>query len=238
MIAGLTIQNWVLDWDIKVVTFLVRLLIAAACGFIIGLERKRRAKEAGPRTHTIVCMASCILMIISKYAFGDLFDGTDGVKGADPARIAAQVVSGIGFLGAGLIFYKKDFLHGLTTAAGIWATSAIGLAIGAGLIIIGVASTIMLMLVQIILHRTNVLKSSQNIILRLVVVLPDENAMEEIIKILNVKKFLKFKTYTNKDGQVQADVDVLTNIKVTERDLYKITADNKFILSIEKSDEI
>ena len=69
-------------------------------------------------------------------------------------------------------------------------------------------------------------------------VLPDENAMESIIKTLNVKKFIKFKTYTNKEGQIQADVDVLTNIKVTERDLYKITADNKFILSIEKSDEI
>ena len=106
----------------------VRLLIAVLCGFIIGYERKNRNKEAGIRTHVIVTVASCLMMMVSKYGFGDLdtarFDGS---------RIASQIVSGIGFLGAGMIFVHKNSIKGLTTAAGIWATSGIGMAIGSGM---------------------------------------------------------------------------------------------------------
>ena len=87
------------------------LLLAAVLGFVIGLERKVREKEAGIRTHTIVAFGSALMMVISKYAFG---------AEADSARVAAQIVAGIGFLGAGIIVYKKNVVHGLTTAAGIW----------------------------------------------------------------------------------------------------------------------
>ena len=130
--------------------YVVRILIATLCGFSIGFERKRRSKEAGMRTHSIVAMGACLMMIISKYAFWDMpsekFDG---------ARIAAQVVSGIGFIGTGMIVYSKGALHGLTTAAGIWATAGIGMTIGAGgnvMLLVGVASTVLIIFVHIFLH--------------------------------------------------------------------------------------
>ena len=140
--------------------FCFRLLIACACGAAIGAERSRRFKEAGVRTHIVVCFAAALIMIISKYGFADLTnpDGSDfpGVRGADSARVAAQVVSGISFLCAGVIYKNGGTVKGLTTAAGIWLTAGIGLAIGAGLFVLGVCGTAMIMLVQVVLHRVNV----------------------------------------------------------------------------------
>ena len=101
----------------------------------------------------MVACASALMMLISKYGFADMTIGADGVRGADGARIAAQVVSGIGFLGAGMIFVHKNTVTGLTTAAGIWATSGVGLAIGAGMYIVGIAASVIVILAQILLHK-------------------------------------------------------------------------------------
>lgn len=107
--------------DIEVIytnlEFLLKILLATFMGAIIGFERKSRNKEAGIRTHAIVCLASALMMIVSKYGFFD-------VERIDASRIASQVVTGIGFLGAGLIFIKNNSVNGLTTAAGVWATAA------------------------------------------------------------------------------------------------------------------
>ena len=118
---------------------LVNIFLSVILGFAIGFERKHRLKEAGIRTHTVVCLGSALIMVISKYGFMDI----EGIN-SDPARIAAQIVTGIGFIGAGMIVYKQRSVHGLTTAAGIWATSGIGMACGAGLYIIAVGATIIL----------------------------------------------------------------------------------------------
>lgn len=137
--------------------FFARILLACLCGACIGFERSKRLKEAGIRTHIIVCCAAALLMIISKYGFADLtaLDGAvfNGTRGADPARIAAQVVSGVSFLGAGVIFKNGSTIKGLTTAAGIWATAGIGLAIGAGLYILGIFATVVIALLQILMHK-------------------------------------------------------------------------------------
>ncbi len=133
--------------------YILRMLIACICGITIGIERRNRAKEAGIRTHCVVACASALMMIISKYGFMDMPIGENGFRGADGARIAAQVVSGIGFLGAGMIFVHKNTITGLTTAAGIWATSGVGLAIGAGMYLIGIAATIIIITVQLLLHK-------------------------------------------------------------------------------------
>ena len=106
-------------WDL-----ILRLVVASCFGALIGLDREYRAKEAGLRTHFLVCLGSALFMIVSQHGFSDVL-GTAGV-GLDPSRIAAQVVSGIGFLGAGTIIIQKQFVRGLTTAAGLWATAAIG----------------------------------------------------------------------------------------------------------------
>ena len=136
---------------------LLRLLVASACGIVIGIERSRRFKDAGVRTHFLVSFSACLLMIISKYAFSDLVNVPElgiGMKEADPARIAAQVVSGVSFLGAGIVFRDKHHtVKGLTTAAGIWAASGVGLAIGAGLYYLGLASTLIVIVLQLVMHK-------------------------------------------------------------------------------------
>lgn len=137
--------------------FFIRILLACLCGACIGIERSRRLKEAGIRTHVIVCCAAALMMIVSKYGFADLTSAAgevfNGTRGADPARIAAQVVSGISFLGAGVIFKHGNTIKGLTTAAGIWATAGIGLAIGSGMFVIGIFTTAVVAAMQILMHH-------------------------------------------------------------------------------------
>ena len=118
----------------------LRMLTAGLCGIIIGLERELRAKEAGVRTHFLVCLGSALLMVVSVYGYvtAEQFGLT---RGADVGRIAAQIVSGIGFIGAGTIMVNRHNITGLTTAAGLWAVAGIGMAIGGGLYVIGIAST-------------------------------------------------------------------------------------------------
>ena len=134
-----------LAWSMQI-ELIIRLLVAGVCGCLIGYERKNRNKEAGIRTHIIVAIASCLMMEISKYGFSDIGD-------FDGARLAAQVVSGIGFLGAGMIFVHKNSVKGLTTAAGVWATSGIGMAIGAGMYVIGAITTVIIFVFQILFHK-------------------------------------------------------------------------------------
>ena len=142
------------------VEFFLRVLIACVCGAAIGFERSKRLKEAGIRTHVIVCCAAALTMIVSKYGFADMVSpdgaGLYGTKGTDPARLAAQIISGVSFLGAGIIFRNGNSVKGLTTAAGIWATAGIGLAIGAGMYIIGIFSTAVVAAIQIIMHKITI----------------------------------------------------------------------------------
>lgn len=137
--------------------YFFRLVIAAACGFLIGMERKNRAKEAGVRTHCIVACAAALMMIVSKYAYFDLISGIS-FPGAevklDPSRVASSIVSGIGFLGAGMIFVQRQTVTGLTTAAGIWATAGIGMAVGGGMYAVGIFATVLILIIQIILHKS------------------------------------------------------------------------------------
>ena len=130
--------------------FFIRIVLAAVLGALVGLERSKRQKEAGVRTHCIIACTSALFMILSKYSFIDVTT-IDGLRGADPARIAAQVVSGISFLGAGVIFKNGNSIRGLTTAAGMWGTSAIGMAVG--MYWLGLIEAAVLVAIQIILHR-------------------------------------------------------------------------------------
>lgn len=132
-----------LDW-------LLRIILAAFCGAVIGYERAIQRKSAGVRTHIVVAIASALFMIVSKYGFSDVLN-LHGVA-LDPSRIAAQVVTGISFIGAGTILVRREQVSGLTTAAGVWATSAIGMAIGAGMYFIGILATAFLFIVQMLFH--------------------------------------------------------------------------------------
>ena len=142
-------------FEMQYLYYIVRIIVAGLCGGLIGYERKVRAKGAGIRTHCVVACAAALMIIISKYAFFDVI--SDGLlAGADirldPSRVASTIVSGVGFLGAGTIFVNKNKISGLTTAAGIWATSGVGMAIGSGMYLVGIAATIIIVFTQVFLH--------------------------------------------------------------------------------------
>ena len=126
--------------------FILRIFVAAMLGGAIGLEREYRAKEAGLRTHFLVALGSALFMVVSAYGFDGIKLGEE--QRWDVARIAAQVVTGIGFIGAGTIIFNKseNIIRGLTTAAGVWVTAAIGLACGGGMYILAIVSTALVLI--------------------------------------------------------------------------------------------
>ena len=166
--------------------FILRLFLAGIMGAIIGLDREYRAKEAGYRTHFLVSLGSALIMIVSQHGFGEILD-TPNVN-LDPSRIASQVVTGIGFIGAGTIILHKQIVRGLTTAAGIWATSGIGLAIGAGMYTLGISATVLTLIgleVLSFLFKSIGMKSSA-------VEFSTENkeTLNQLVKKFNSKDFL------------------------------------------------
>lgn len=123
----------------------IRLLLAALLGSLVGLERERLERGAGLRTHMLVAVGAALFMLVSAFGFADALGHQNVVL--DPSRVAAQVVSGIGFLGAGTIILRKEIVHGLTTAASLWAVAAIGLATGGGLYVAAVAATFVVLFI-------------------------------------------------------------------------------------------
>lgn len=131
-----------------------RLLIAGFCGGVIGHERENRRKPAGVRTHTVVGVASALMMLISKYGFNDVLNEYTKL---DPSRVAAGVVTAIGFLGSGMIIARNKSVSGITTSAGIWATVGVGLAVGSGMIYLGIATSVIVVLVEMFLGRGGIM---------------------------------------------------------------------------------
>ena len=127
------------DWEL-----ILRLLLAALLGSAIGIERERLLWAAGLRTHMLVCVGSCLIMIVSAYGFTAVI-GPRVIL--DPSRIAAQVVSGVGFLGAGSIILRNEVIKGLTTAASLWAVAGLGLAVGGGLYLAAGAATVIILII-------------------------------------------------------------------------------------------
>lgn len=132
--------------------YVCRMLGAALCGICIGYERENNLKMAGIRTHVIVALTASMMMIISKYGFDDVI-GLEGFR-LDPSRIAAGVVTAVGFLAASVIFNHKMNISGLTTAAGIWATVGIGMAFGTGMYVVGAVATLGVVSLQFLSHRS------------------------------------------------------------------------------------
>ncbi len=212
-------------------TCLINILLALILGFFIGFERKSRSKEAGIRTHAIVCLGSALMMVVSKYGFIDL----EGIN-SDPARIAAQIVTGIGFLGAGMIVYKRRSVHGLTTAAGVWATAGIGMACGAGLYVMSIGSAILLIGAQYFFHsKLKFLRQKRTFELK-ITFLNTTNEHEIVKNIFAIEHFKKL-VITQKDEGVLYIVTLSTDHEYRSEKLCEIMQENKFILSAERCDE-
>ena len=143
------------EWNTEIID-VFRLMLSCICGFVIGYERQERIRQkhirsAGLRTHMLVALACAAMMLISKYGFMDVLWYDDNVR-VDVSRVAAGIVSGVGFIGAGIIFMRRENIMGLTTASGLWATAAVGMAIGAGMYVCGIAVTVLILLIQNLDH--------------------------------------------------------------------------------------
>lgn len=135
---------------IQQLEWVARIILAGICGGAIGYERESRKKTAGLRTHVIVAVSSALMIVLSKYGFQDVLGQYVRL---DPSRIAAGTVTAIGFLGSGIIFSRNKNISGVTTSAGIWATLGVGMAVGAGMYVIGIATTGIVVLVEIFIGR-------------------------------------------------------------------------------------
>lgn len=207
--------------------YLLATLLSVVLGFCIGIERKTRAKEAGVRTHTIVSFGACLLMIISKYGFSE--------SNADVARVAAQIVSGIGFIGAGMIVYRKNAVHGLTTAAGIWATAGIGMACGAGLYFVAIGGTIIMILVQCILYINCKLFNLKRTYRINISFIQTDNETEKIKEIFGTKHFQKLNVVRGE--KTIYNVSIITEQEKSSAEIDRILKNNTFIMSIERCDD-
>lgn len=205
--------------------YMLRILVASVCGCIIGFERKNRNKEAGMKTHAIVALGSALIMVISKYCFND-------VPMPDSGRLAAQVVSGIGFLGAGIIFVRNNVVSGLTTAAGVWATCGIGLAVGSGNYFIGVMSTVLMILVQIVLHSRLFSRDiAQDTII--VVIKNDINILKDMKMILERENVELTSIEINRldDQNIRIEASVSFYIPILRERLHEMFLENDNIVS-------
>ena len=205
---------------------LLPLLLSILLGFAIGLERKYRLKEAGVRTHTIVCFGSALMMVVSKHAF----------EAADTARVAAQIVSGIGFIGAGMIVYRQHEVRGLTTAAGVWTTAGIGMACGSGkLYWLAIGATVLMITIQCILHLPcSIFRTPKTYSVKIEFVQNvDENLM--IKELFGTDRFNKL-VITRENGQTIYSATLNTEKEYSSTRLNEIMQEHSFIRSLERCD--
>ena len=191
---------------------LMRLFLAAFLGGIVGIERGSGDRPAGLRTHILVCTGSALIMVVSMYAF----DGFDVPR--DPGRIAAQVVSGIGFLGAGTILHEGLTVRGLTTAASLWMVAAIGLAIGGGMIKIGIASTVIMLVTLVVFHGwEKKFPGATRIERRYIHIVAHNNsdAVSEILKYLTEQK-IKVRNINLKNDDLQDTISLELFLKINK----------------------
>ncbi len=221
--------------------FFLRIVVASLCGAAIGFERTRRFKEAGIRTHILVAAASALMMIVSKYGFADLQTATGGyfagTSGADASRIASQVITGISFLGAGVIFKLGSSVKGLTTAAGIWATSGIGIAIGAGMYFEGIFVTALIIVSQFIMHRITIGKDSIRSA-QITVAVKDSSVFREEFERLLESKNAKASydgVIKNENGSITLEISVTFSRNDSIEELVCFAEQNSNIISLENS---
>lgn len=212
-------------WETELV-FLLRVLVGGLLGFGIGIERSRRQKEAGMGTHFTVGLASALFTCVS-IGMGDYGDG---------ARVAAQIVTGIGFLGAGIIFFRRESLHGLTTAAIIWSTSAIGMCCGMGMYIMAAGGTIMVVVVQIILHTRPFKKHGQRLLL-IKYRRTGEGLQEALKAYFGITQYYRYKVSKSDDGfTIEAVIRPAQNYFA--EDIAKFMSDNPEMISIERLEDM
>ena len=208
---------------------LLNILLAVVLGFAIGYERKLRYKEAGIRTHTIVCVGSALIMVVSKYGFSD-------IQEYDASRVAAQIVSGIGFLGAGIIIYRKHEIHGLTTAAGVWATAGVGMAAGAGMYVVAAGAAVVIIGVQCIFHIKCRLFRTKKYFQVKICFTSSGTENDTIKELFQTDRFNRL-VIERKGCETVYHATLNTDREYSSQKLSQIMTEHPFIRSIERCDE-
>lgn len=211
------------------VEYLLRILMAVALGFAMGIERQLRLKVGGIRTHAVVAAGACIFMLISKYGFSDVGD-------YDASRIASQVVSGISFIGAGMILYRQQSVHGLTSAAGIWLTAAVGMAAGAGMYWIALGATVIIVAVQLFFHiPLRIFKDRHYNEIKVVFKSPTSDCPVVIKNLFDINAFTEFRAERRGEEVIYSAV-IHTKKQIDAAFIHNAIADYSFVLSIEKTE--
>ena len=214
------------SWENELIA-LLRVVIAGLLGLVVGYERSRRKKEAGLATHFIVACASALFTCISTSLVSTV--------GVDGERIAAQVVSGVGFLGAGMIFFRRENLRGLTTAAGIWATAAIGMAVAVGQMIVAVGIVIVYIALQSILHMKRVKRNNWHMIF--VKFRYSTEIQNKLFEYFGCDSFHRFKI-TKTEDQMIAEAVIYPQQRFFAKELSDFMLQNGEVLSIERLDDL
>ena len=214
-----------LTWWQTELIFLLRIAIGGLLGLAIGIERTRRQKEAGMGTHFTVGLASALFTCIG-YAFDEF---------GDAARIAAQVVTGIGFLGAGIIFFRRESLHGLTTAAIIWCTAAIGMCCGTGMYILATVCALLVIIVQLILHTKPFKKHGQRLLL--VRFYNSDELQKTLQMFFGITQFHRYKI-TRVDSRLVVEAVIRPNQNYHAEKINNFIENNEEMISIERLEDL
>lgn len=207
-------------------SYLVTMTISLVCGLILGAERALREKEAGIRTHVILILGSTLFTLVS-VAFVEV-DGSDG------ARIMAQIIPGVGFICAGLIMFRGEALHGLTTAAGVWTTAGIGMAIGNGMIELGVMATLLVVLCQVLFNLVRIGRTRTFHLVRVCFVYSGDT-VEMLKEKFHLKNFGRIKIIS-KEGKDVVETVMRTDVDCGLNILADVMYRDSNVLSIERLD--
>ena len=222
------LATWFLPEDLYWLECIIRILLATALGFALGVERQLRLKVAGIRTHVVVAAGAALFTIVS-FGFGEYIGG-------DSARIAAQVVTGIGFLGAGMIMHKETAVLGLTSAAGIWLTAAIAMAAGAGMYYVAIGATVLSVLIQLFLHLPLRLFQDRHYNeIKITFKSDTDDCLMIIKKLFDIKSFTEFKAVRVEEEIVYHAV-IHTRMQVDAAFIFKVLQEHPFVVSLEKTE--
>ena len=222
----------VLDGTLQIWKILVRIALAIIAGLSIGLESNRRLKDAGIKTHTLLCLTSCVLMVISKYGFYELAK-MEGIQ-YDASRVASTIISGLCFIGAGMLFFKQYSIKGLTTAVSLCLTISIGMCFGSGLLITGCIVTALDILLQFILHKNKGLFKRKKLIVLNAKFYAENGYIEKFKQIFDIDHFEHFKIVKENDKAI-IEVEFLYKIKISSEEIFEITKYEPEIIMVEKN---
>ena len=223
---------YVLDGTFDIWKILLRLGLAIVAGLIIGFESNSRLKDAGIKTHSLLCLTSCLLMIISKYGFFEM-SKMDGIE-YDASRIASTIISGLCFIGAAIVFYKQNSVKGLTTAVSLCLTIAIGMCFGSGLLITAGIVTIVDVLMQYILHKNKGIFKRKKLIVLNARFYAENGYIEKFKEIFDIDHFEHFKIVKEGDKSI-IEVEFLYKIKISSEEIFEITKSEPQIIMVEKN---